>query len=235
MRKARGIQIAASAIGLLVSSTIAQASLPEGSLYDYIPSIVYNSEDGSLLLDTGVGYGGPGTIYNVYVSSDYGIFDPYRAGDVVGYATDYYISTITGWDLGDGEVLGEPDFMYDNESKSFLLNDLTFVFQVDPFGTVYGGDLVYYTPIPDLPGDQNGDGYVGLDDLDIVLGSWNSSVPPGDARADVNGDGYVGLDDLDIVLNNWNTGTPPVQAVPEPATAGLIALMLGTGLVRRSR
>ncbi len=80
-----------------------------------------------------------------------------------------------------------------------------------------------------LTGDLNSDGFVGLDDLDIVLGNWNQNVPPADSRADPSGDGFVGLDDLDIVLNNWNAGTPPTgsSVVPEPAT---FVLLTGMGL-----
>ncbi len=227
------MHIAAGAIGLLVSTTFTQATITQGSLYDYIPSIIYNTADGSLTLETGVGYGGPGSVYNVYIESYDGNIDPYRAGDDVAFANEYYISTMSGWELGNGTVLGKPGFLYQGETLPYQLNDLTFIFQVDPWGDAYYGDLVYYTP--GLPGDLNDDGYVGLDDLDIVLISWNQSVPPADSRADANDDGYVGLDDLDIVLNNWNTGTPPSQVVPEPATTALIAMMLGAGLVRRGR
>ncbi len=85
-----------------------------------------------------------------------------------------------------------------------------------------------------LPGDLNNDGFVGLDDLDIVLANWNQSVPPADPAADPSGDNFVGLDDLDIVLNNWNAGTPPTSsaAVPEPGAALLLASM-GIGMVAR--
>ncbi len=62
-----------------------------------------------------------------------------------------------------------------------------------------------------LTGDLDGDGFVGLADLDILLGNWNQSVPAGDlARGDASGDGFVGLDDLDLLLGNWNAGVPPV-------------------------
>ena len=85
-----------------------------------------------------------------------------------------------------------------------------------------------------LDGDLNGDGFVGLGDLDIVLGHWNQNVTAGDLLAgDPSGDGYVGLDDLDTVLGNWNAGTPPAgSAIPEPATLGLLSLG-GLALLRR--
>ncbi len=89
-----------------------------------------------------------------------------------------------------------------------------------------GGSTVFLEVVAALQGDLNGDGFVGLDDLDIVLGNWNQSVPPANPLADPSGDGFVGLDDLDIVLTNWNNGTPPsgvaVTVVPEPA--GLVVI-----------
>ena len=90
-----------------------------------------------------------------------------------------------------------------------------------------------------LAGDLNGDGYVGLDDLDIVLGNWNQSASAGNLlQGDPSGDGYVGLDDLDIVLSNWNTGTPPTtsNAVPEPTSVALLAMgVAGLASYRRHR
>ncbi len=93
-------------------------------------------------------------------------------------------------------------------------------------------DQAYAFFFDPLSGDLNGDGFVGLDDLDIVLANWNQSVPPADQRADVSGptgapDGYIGLDDLDVVLNNWNAGTPPISentnTIPEPGTIMLLS------------
>jgi hypothetical protein len=83
-----------------------------------------------------------------------------------------------------------------------------------------------------LAGDLNGDGFVGIADLNIILGNWNATVPPGDPAADVAGggvggdepDGFVGIADLNVVLGNWNAGTPPAAAVPEPATLALLGL-----------
>jgi hypothetical protein len=72
----------------------------------------------------------------------------------------------------------------------------------------------------ELAGDLNNDGFVGVEDLNIVLGNWNQSVPPGDVNADPSGDGYVGIEDLNMVLGNWNAGTPPGShvTIPEPAS-----------------
>ncbi len=87
-----------------------------------------------------------------------------------------------------------------------------------------------------LIGDLNGDGFVGLDDLDIVLNHWNQSVSAGVGMSgDPSGDGFVGLDDLDLVLNNWNNGTPPIAPanIPEPGTLSLLAVGIGALVGRR--
>ena len=88
-----------------------------------------------------------------------------------------------------------------------------------------------------LDGDLDGDGFVGLNDLDIVLNNWNQNAPPADPRADPSGDGFVGLADLDTVLNNWNAGTPPAaggDAVPEPGPLTVLGLG-GAVLLGRKR
>ena len=80
-------------------------------------------------------------------------------------------------------------------------------------------------------GDLDGDGFVGITDLNIVLSNWNLNVPPGDPAADPSGDGFIGIEDLNVVLGNWNAGTPPMamsgdgEVIPEPAT--LVLLVLG--------
>ena len=123
----------------------------------------------------------------------------------------------------------------------------------DYFATyeVYVGDALgtmntTYTPaqvtfeftnaIQTLYGDLNSDGYVGLDDLQIILDNWNQTTTQGDPlTGDPSGDGYVGLDDLGPLLDNWNAGTPPlpppdvVSAVPEPAT-GLVWIGVAMGI-----
>lgn len=85
-------------------------------------------------------------------------------------------------------------------------------------------------------GDLSGDGFVGIDDLNLILGGWNQSVPVGDPLLDPSGDGFVGIDDLNYVLGNWNGGVPPIYEVtndiPEPGMAVLFAVGL-CGCVRR--
>ena len=60
-----------------------------------------------------------------------------------------------------------------------------------------------------LPGDLNGDGSVGCDDLAIVKASFGKKVGQQgfDPRADVNGDGVVNVLDLSIVAKELPAGT----------------------------
>ncbi len=83
----------------------------------------------------------------------------------------------------------------------------------------------------ELRGDLNGDGFIGIADLDILLAHWGQAS----ATGDVNGDGLVADEDLHIVRTNWGLGTDPGSVVPEPGTLAGIqagALLLG---FRRSR
>jgi hypothetical protein len=89
-----------------------------------------------------------------------------------------------------------------------------------------------------LAGDLNGDGFVGINDLNIVLGHWNQLVPSGDLlRGDPTGDGFIGIEDLNTVLSNWNAGTPPGEAasnIPEPIGLSLLSTGCLALLSRRS-
>jgi enediyne biosynthesis protein E4 len=78
-----------------------------------------------------------------------------------------------------------------------------------------------------LSGDLNGDGFVGVDDLNIVLVNWNQTVTAGDLLSgDPTGEGFVGVDDLNLVLVNWNNSTPPSGStnIPEPGSVTVMAL-----------
>lgn len=62
-----------------------------------------------------------------------------------------------------------------------------------------------------LLGDLNGDGFVGIEDLDILLANWGQAVPVGlGIFGDANGDGVVNTADLQIVISQWGMGTRPV-------------------------
>ena len=97
---------------------------------------------------------------------------------------------------------------------------VSYEFTADSTGTMYVGVTAdgvtgdYLLSLSEvelqIEGDLNGDGFVGVDDLNIVLTAWNQSVTSGDwAAGDPSDDGFVGVDDLNLVLVNWNNGTPP--------------------------
>ncbi len=112
-------------------------------------------------------------------------------------------------------------------TSAVTASDGTFTIDGVCYGAACGGG--------GLVGDLNGDGFVGIDDLNIVLGNWNLNVPPANPLADPSGDGFVGIDDLNQVLGNWNAGVPPTggAAVPEPTTLALLGLGSIAALRRR--
>ena len=69
------------------------------------------------------------------------------------------------------------------------------------------------------PGDVTGEGFIGADDLVVILTNWGTS---GAIRqqGDLSGDGFVGADDYVEVLTYWGGGPPP-EFTPEPAALGL--------------
>ena len=76
-----------------------------------------------------------------------------------------------------------------------------------------------FEPAALLPGDLNGDGYVGSADLDIVRSHWNDIVPPGSLLdGDPSGDGKVGSADLDIVRANWGAHAVAATASSDSET-----------------
>ena len=53
---------------------------------------------------------------------------------------------------------------------------------------------------PAVPGDVNGDGIVGIDDVNAVINMMLGKAEQTDA-ADINGDGTIGIDDVNAVIN----------------------------------
>lgn len=80
-----------------------------------------------------------------------------------------------------------------------------------------------------VSGDLDGDGYVGITDLDLVLADWGNFSSP----ADADGDGTVGQADLDIVIANWASGTPPA-VIPEPGSLVYFGIV-SVALIRHRR
>ncbi len=106
-----------------------------------------------------------------------------------------------------------------------------------PFGSYFAPEVDYLEVI-EQQGDLDGNRFVGLSDLDVVLASWNQTVPVGSLlNGELTHDGFVGLDDLDVVLANWNSNTSPTSstAVPEPAVLTAMFPTLFVLISRRSK
>ncbi len=65
-------------------------------------------------------------------------------------------------------------------------------------------ELGEFTTVPTCPGDITGDGMTNVDDLNQILGAWNTNVGIGDPRDLANNDGFINVDDLNVVLGAWN-------------------------------
>ena len=81
-----------------------------------------------------------------------------------------------------------------------------------------------------VPGDFDGDGFVGLSDLNILGSNFGTMGGATLATGDANGDGNVTLADLNILGSNWNPA--PAVAVPEPSTL-LLGLMAVAAFARK--
>ena len=92
------------------------------------------------------------------------------------------------------------------------------------------GSTAFYYLMPDLPGDVNGDGYVGGLDLTTIITSWGMTGATRQ-QGDLNGDGTISGPDYTEVVTYWGTGVPPEPpaGIPEPAT--LTLLLMGTFLL----
>jgi hypothetical protein len=109
------------------------------------------------------------------------------------------------WDLRYGvtEPLGPPN--YDDLGGTWITVPVTgpgvYSFNAPDFNGDIAVEIFDY-PFPSLgaPGDLDGDGRVGINDLLILLASWG---PCPACPADLDGDGLVGINDLLILLAAW--------------------------------
>ena len=138
--------------------------------------------------------------------------------------------------IGDGSALdSEGDEIYDPYRTDFLFSDPELGF-LETGGFDLDAVAVLNTPELHLPGDVDGNGYVGGVDLTTILTNWGLQNATRD-MGDLDGNGTVEGSDYSEVLAYWGTGDPPEPPsdVPEPGT--LLVLLLGGGaaLWRRVR
>jgi hypothetical protein len=161
-------------------------------------------------------------------------------GDVQEFSSSHIDITWFNTSLTDTGTFGIGRFTLSDDAVGSWTMMITSVggFRADFQGLINNGefDLRNTGGGPPVTGDLDSDGFVGIVDLNIVLGNWNQPVFPGDPLAgDPSGDGFVGIEDLNTVLGNWNAGTPPpgggLATVPEPSAAvtALVLVMLGFG------
>ncbi len=202
----------------------------------------FNVTDGVALVGTGSAVGLPA---GSYTQTDGTLV---VAFDSVPVAPDPSVIAVGIADLGGtlsllldaGFVLSEGDSFQILSAASIVGSFDSVLLPVAPglgLGVQYGLDNV--TVVAGLIGDLDLDGFVGISDLNIILGNWNQPVAADDwLLGDPSGDGFVGIDDLNTILGNWNAGTPPpaeaLALVPEPGTLGLL-LIGAVALAGRAR
>ncbi len=114
------------------------------------------------------------------------------------------IGTLNG-DLAGSTTGGNREVHVTFDTNDIYSNIVTSPFVEISSVTVTAG----FEPTPDC-GWMGCDGFVGISELNLVLGNWNTNVTPGEWQmGDISGDGFVGIEDLNVVLGNWNSGTPP--------------------------
>ncbi|MEM6749297.1 MAG: GH25 family lysozyme [Planctomycetota bacterium] len=128
-----------------------------------------------------------------------------------------------GWVQGDGFIDG----------SSLTIDSLQFFGDTAGLFEVYLDEVAYnaLVSLSNIASDFNGDGVVDLLDFDILAQNYNTL---GDKSAgDANGDGVVALLDFDMLAQQFGSGAAAAVNVPEPVSAGLLALPALAALRRR--
>ncbi len=235
--------------GLIATDTFRVESGASASVTDTIASAIISTQAteiaGTLEMDHGQVAG-----VNLTVTSG-GVLD-IGIGGLAAYSNFAKLDMIGTTTLAGTLALGLIDSFVPAIGDDFDI--LTYGSIVGAFETVTGLDLGNGTRLAliygasaltlrvQLEGDFDGDGFVGIADMNRVLGAWNQIRPAGaPLTGDWSGDGFVGIEDLNIVLGNWNASAPPgvdaSLAIPEPGTLGLLAVglgLLGCGRRRKS-
>jgi hypothetical protein len=177
------------------------------------------NDDGQIvfgaLVDTTPGVAGGVTSGLYFFDDTQGLFEIVRIGDPLLGSTINVIEFTGNWNAGT-HIPIESSGINNAGQAAFYFRTVD----------LQEGVIIWSLDGPPLVGDLDGDGFVGITDLNIVLGNWNQNVPPADPLADPSGDGFVGIEDLNTVLGNWNAGTPPGAGanIPEPGTAVVLGL-----------
>ena len=130
-------------------------------------------------------------------------------------------------------AFSEPSGIYDISGLVGYRPGSVFLTSIQGNGSSGAQLSTLISPDARLLGDLDGDGFVGITDLNLLLGSWNQNVPPGNPLADPSGDGFVGIEDLNFVLGGWNAGTPPAFSLPEPTGMAALGILGISVLLRR--
>jgi len=148
-----------------------------------------------------------------------------RSGDLIDLDPDPVTEAL--------HLIDRDNFQDGQLSERFSINNAGQVLLHTSQGSTFGW---FMATIQDLaPGDVTGDGFVGAEDLDILLANWGDAVGVRAASSgDLSGDGFVGQADLDILMANWGTGTLPGTNIPEPGSLVMLCLV-GLPLLRRRR
>ncbi|XAM01717.1 endonuclease/exonuclease/phosphatase family protein [Phycisphaeraceae bacterium D3-23] len=202
-----------------------------------------NWGDGVAFLDSGNGGQASGATYQATIAPDADYAGIIHAFDLIDWDSGNTTGQSVQWSLRDsgGAVI--------TSGTANVGDDATLHVETGLAGAVMGGltlrlvhtggennELALDNVLFDqaLIGDLTGDGFVGVEDLDLLLAHWGDTVTRYDwSRGDLSGDGVVGQADLDAVLAHWSNGTAPDVNIPEPGTLG--ALLLAGGLLGRRR